>query len=427
MISLNLRANGAKSLRWRIASLALSVAVCSLPALAEPLPLSVAMTRAVASDPIIVATQQRVTAATASVRQASVRPNPNLGIEVENALGSGPYSGIDRAETTLSYQQAYERGGKRTARIGAASAQRDLIAAQGRLRSWNVIWEVHKLWIEATVAEADAILAADRLKLAKDAQAEIGRRVDAARDPLFAGSLADSDVASSQIALDQAIAKARQLKLELASFWNGGADFELDPAWLNDVSAASATPALIETPDVGVLRAQQRLAAAEIKVETSRRTQDPTLQAGIRHFKADDAFAFVVGGSIPLGRFNTNQGAIERSQAEALAASTDIEAAERIRSREIAASSIRLSNAATEVRRIDAEVLPQAERAVNQVREGFARGGFTYRDVMGAQEALMKVKARRLEVLKQFHLEQATRERLSGKWAALLPEVGTAQ
>lgn len=425
MISLSSR--GKRALPFAMASAAVASLVIAAPVWAEPLSLVTALTRAAQADPAAQATQQRLAAASANIRQASVRPNPSLGLEVENALGSGPYGGIDRAETTLSYQQSYERGGKRTARIGAAQAQRDLIAAQGRLRTWNVVWDAHRLWIEAMAAEAEAVLAADRLSLAKAAQAEIGRRVAAARDPLFAGSLADSDVASSRIALDQATAKARQLRLELASLWNGGADFDLDPAWLNDVSAAGATPALIETPDVEVLRAQQRVAAAEIKVETSRRTQDPTLQAGIRHFKADDAFAFVIGGTLPLGRYNTNQGAIARSQAEAMAAATDIEAAERIRSREIAASTLRLVNAAEEVRRIEAEVIPQAERAVTQVREGFARGGFTYRDVMGAQDALLKVRARRLEILKQFHLEQARRERLSGKWAAVLPDMETAQ
>ncbi|EGF92641.1 cobalt-zinc-cadmium resistance protein czcC [Asticcacaulis biprosthecium C19] len=420
MIPLYLRVSCAKTINWQAAGLSLILAV---PALAEPLPLSVALTRAAEADPAADATYQRRRAADAGIRQAGARLNPAIGVDVEDALGSGAYSGIDRMETTVTYQQTLERGGKRDARIASASAQRDLVTARGQVRVWSLMGEVHTLWIEATAAEATVALAEERLTLARTAQAEIGRRVAAARDPLFAGSLADTDVANAEIARDQAKAKAQQLKLQLAGYWGGGADIDLDPAWLEDLSAAGAEPVVMETPDLALLRAQQRMASADISVETSRSVQDPTLQAGIRHYQADNAFAFVIGGSIPLGRYNTNAGAIERSQAEAQAAAGDFAAAGRIRDREIAASTIRMVNHAAEVRRIDDQVIPQAQRAVAQVREGFARGGFSYRDVMGAQEVLMAAKARRLEVLKAFQLERARRERLSGQWVALLPEV----
>lgn len=80
-----------------------------------------------------------------------------------------------------------------------------------------------------------------------------------------------------------------------------------------------------------------------------------------------------------------------------------------------------MNNAVEEVRRIDAEVIPQAEKAVAQVREGFSRGGFTYRDVIGAQETLITAKARRVEVLKGFQLDKAERDRLAGQWVPLIP------
>ncbi len=427
MITPYLRPKSAKAGGLYLAAPVLLSVIFGASAMADPLPLSVALTRAAAADPATAATAQRLDAATANIRQAGARPNPSLGLEVENALGSGPYSGIDRAETTLSYQQQIERGGKRQARIGAASARRDLVRAEGRARAWAVMAEVHSLWIEATAAQAEVALSEERLKMATQAQAEIARRVGAARDPLFAGSLADADLANARIAHDQAVAKAQALRTQLAGYWGGQGDFDLDPLWLEDTAAADVPPVVMATPDIELLRARQRLAAAEIEVETSRRVQNPTVQAGVRHYKADDAFAFVVGGSVPLGRYDTNKGAIERSRAEAMAAATDIEAADRIRARDIAASTLRLKNLASEARRIQAEVIPQAERAVVQVREGFARGGFTYRDVLGAQEALMTAKTRRLEVLKSFQLERAGRERLSGQYAPLIPAVEGAQ
>ncbi|MBP2160466.1 MULTISPECIES: TolC family protein [Asticcacaulis] len=420
MISLNLR--GKRALKVATAGIASAYLLLGTAAFAEPLTLSAAMSRAANADPAARATQQRLVAADANIRQAGFRPNPSIGLEAENILGSAPYNGLSQAETTLSYQQPLERKSKREARVGVASAGRDLVVAQGRARAWAIMNDAQDLWIEAAAADAEVTVARERLALAQTSQSEITRRVDAARDPLFAGSLANADVASAQIALDQAIANAAQVKLQLATLWGGAPDFDILPAWFEDLSAIKIDNALVDTPDLEVLRAEQRVASAQIRVETTRRTQDPTLSAGVRHYQGDGAFAFVVGGSIPIGRFDNNQGNIDRSRADAEAAATDIEVAERIRIREISASTIKLSNYAREVRRIDEEVIPIAERAVTQVREGFGRGGFTYRDVIGAQETLVAAKARRVEVLKQFHTELAKRDRLSGRWVALLPE-----
>jgi len=271
------------------------------------------------------------------------------------------------------------------------------------------------------VAEAEASLAVERLKLVQATQTEVTRRVKAARDPLFAGSLADADVARAQIAVDQAKQKAQALKARLAAYWNGPIDFELDPAWLEDLGSAKTELALMETPDTERLRAQQRIATAHIGLETAKSASDPTFEAGVGDFKADGAVALVIGGSIPLGARTANKGAVARSRAEAMAAATDIEVNEHIRAREIAAITPQLMSFAEEVRRIDAEVIPQSHRAVVQVREGFARGGFSYRDVIGAQDALMSLKDHRLGILKSFHLLRTRRERLAGLWVPLIP------
>lgn len=385
------------------------------------LSLTEALTRTANADPTATATNRRLAAADANIRQAGVRPNPSVGLEAENFLGSNPYNGLNSAEFTLTYQQPLERKSKRQARVGAAAAEKDLVRAEGRARTWQAMNAAQSLWVEALAAEAEIAVAEERLKLAERSQAEISRRVNAARDPLFAGSLANTDVANARIALDQAKAKARQLKLQLAAFWGGGADFAMDTALLENTSALGADPNIMETPDIEILRAQQRFSTAQIRVETTRRVQDPTFTAGIRNFREDGSVAFLVGGTIPLNRFDTNQGNIDRTRAEAEAASADIEVAERFRQRDITAATIRMSNAVEEVRRIDAEVIPQAEKAVAQVREGFARGGFTYRDVIGAQETLIAAKARRVEVLKGFQLDKAERDRLAGQWVPLIP------
>src|SRR5690349_3288246 len=82
-----------------IASLLLTVtgpsgasAKAPAPAPGPTLDLSEALARASAADPAAAGWEARLTAAQANVRQAGVKPNPSLGLELENFAGSGAYS-----------------------------------------------------------------------------------------------------------------------------------------------------------------------------------------------------------------------------------------------------------------------------------------------------------------------------------------------
>src|SRR3546814_18656249 len=62
---------------------------------------------------------------------------------------------------------------------------------------------------------------------------------------------------------------------------------------------------------------------------------------------------------------------------------------------------------AAEIKRIDAEVLPSASRAVRLIQDGLARGGtaFTFLEFSQAQTALSEARSRRVELLRRFHLQ----------------------
>lgn len=379
-----------------------------------------ALARAAGTDPALAATTARARAAEAAVRQADVRPNPTLGLQVENlpTLGGGDILG--RTETTLSYEQRIERGGDRPARVSLARSQGTLVAATAQVRRLDRLEQVQRAWAEAVAAEAEVAIARERLDLAEQFQTEVQRRVDMARDPLFAGARAEAELAQAQIDFDQAEIATRVAKISLAKFWEGAADFSLGETAFEDTSAARVAVDGIAQADLDIFLAQRDIARAQVAVEQARRTQDATVSVGVRHFWEGQDLGLVVGGSIPLGRYDQNAGAIDRARAEGLAAEGDLSAARIERDREIARLQVQLSARASEARRIGEETLPQAERAVRLVREGFNRGGFTYNDVILAQTALLQARDRRVEVLKQFHIDRARLDRLTGAHGDLI-------
>src|SRR3546814_20437094 len=111
---------------------ALSLLFASQTAVAQDLTLADALSRVARGDPSIAVGAAQQQAAEASIRQADVRPRDVIGVDVEDFAGTGPYSPIDRSQTTAWYERTWERGGKREARVGAARA--DLQDAQHRGR-----------------------------------------------------------------------------------------------------------------------------------------------------------------------------------------------------------------------------------------------------------------------------------------------------
>ncbi len=126
--------------------------------------------------------------------------------------------------------------------------------------------------------------------------------------------------------------------------------------------------------------------------------------------------------SVPLGIFDRNQGAISRARAEQRRAEFDLEAARRTLEREFAALQRAISADAAAIAATEDEVIPQAERALALAQDGYNRGAFSYLDVLEAQRALSDARQSRVDALRTFHNNEAALDRLTARFAEILPE-----
>jgi outer membrane protein, heavy metal efflux system len=406
----------------RALAIGAALAALSAPSIgaAQDLSLSDALSRVASGDPVVAANAARLQAAEAGITQADVRPRDVVGVDVEDFAGTGPYSPIERSQTTAWYERTWERGGKREARIGAARSELGVATERNRLRMLDLLAQVQTAWVEALAAEAAIPIAEQRLAEAQRVEAEVGRRVGRALDPLFAAERARTAVAQARIALDQARETARIARAALAAYWGGGADYSLQTA---SFGALEQTTVQAESsPDLAALSVEQEAARARLRLVETGNVGDPTGRVGLRHFGQGNDVAIMVGGSIPLGSRGANRGNVARAQAEAQVAEAEIAVVRVQVEREISRLEAQRAAILTEVSRIDREVLPSAERAVVLVRDGFARGGtaFTFLEVSQAQQAVIDARSRRVELLRQFHLAGARLDRLTGRHAPLL-------
>jgi len=399
---------------FRCAALAAALAMPFTAGAADRLSLTDAFQRAIAADPSLPAAGARVDAALAGERQSGASPNPSLGLEVENFAGSGALSGFDEAETTLSYEQQIELGGKRDARVGLARREREVAEARVTVARLNLLEQVQIAYGEALAAQAEVGLAEERLKVAQFLAREVARRIASARDPEFAGERAKSQVASAELGVEQAKLNASAALQRLGSYWSGGGGFRLDVRTFEVTRLPDAAADTAASADLAVLEAERSASTARVSVERSKSVADPTLRLGVRHFGRNDDVAVVVGGSIPLTIFDDNRGNVDRAAAEQRAADLDLASYRVGRDREILRLRSALVIASAEVQQIDSKIIPAAERAAKLVLDGFSRGAFTYLDVIEAQGALNDERARRIAVLRAFHASKAALDRLLG-------------
>lgn len=403
------------------------VFVASAPAAAQEaasLTLQDAIARAIGADAGLRAANAGVDAALGGARQARARPNPTLDAEVENFNGRGDLRGFQGAERTFSLSQEIELGGQRRARMRLADRELHGAELDRLVRGLDLARDVQLAYSEALAADEIVAIARERLTTATALNASVARRVAAARDPLMAGARAEAGVAEARIALTRAEAEAATARARLTSLMGGdvgitlvSADFALPQAGGHD----HVTPS-DENPDIARLITARERAGESTRVERSLAWTNPTLSLGYRWFEElDGDSAMVAGVSIPIGVFDRNQGSVARARAEQRRAEHELEAGRRALEREFAALQRAMDADAMAVRATEDSVIPQAERALELAQDGYNRGAFSYLDVLDAQRALTDTRERRVEALTSFHTNEAALDRLTARFAELVP------
>lgn len=354
-----------------------------------PLPASLtleqALEEAAARSPAIVAAEAEVEASRARLRQAGFRINPELSVDVENFAGTGPFSGVNGVETTVSINQRLDLGGRRSSRISAAQAA--LSAQEIRLAIARA-----ELGQSVRTQFATAAAVRDRLALAvsnNERARELARIADelvaAGREPPLRALRARANAAQADAALRAAEAADTAARRTLASLFGvsdlvGGVGGQL----------AFTTQGAVDplaTLDVRLAEAERLQAEAELRQQRAAGRLDPSVGIGVRRLSDTNDTALVAGVSIPLPIFDRNQGNVA-------AARSNILSAEARRNAAIAQASARIYNAQTNlvaagarVTALESVATPQAAEALRLANLSYRAGRLSLLELLDAQDA----------------------------------------
>lgn len=407
------------SLRAALFAAALSSASASTLN-AQSLTLQDAIERAVEASPQGAAASARQDVLVASRAQADTKPAASIDVVAEN-FGIGGRDLNDQIQIGATYNQRIERGGKRAARIALVEGDMGVARAEALVRRLDVVANVQRLYVEVQAAQANIANAQERVDVAAAAQREVQRRVAGARDPLFAGTRARTQLAEARVDLELA-ARARDAALaRLTALWGGSPQglAVTDEGFLSLNRPAS--PGAMAAADLAVYEARRTRSEAAIALERSNAVTDPTLSAGPRFLGTGDV-ALVASVSLPLRNRRLATASLARAQAEQRQIDAELAVERYQRSQAISLAVQKVEESRHEVEAIRARVLPGARQTLAEVRAGYARGGFSFLDVSTAQRELATAHSRLVQAATRYHQAGVELDRLTGRFIPLVQE-----
>jgi len=374
---------------------------------------------ALLGNPELAADAYELRAREAALVQAGAHPNPTLSVEVEDFAGSGEFRGFDNAQTTVLLGQLIELGGKRAARLGLATAERDLASWDYEMRRIDVLVRVASAFVDVLAAQERHRLADEALELAHSMRSAVSRRLRAG-----IGSPAEEIRAEVQVDVagverehtEHELATARQ---RLAASWGGeGARFERAEG---DLEALPGVPSMEELArqleaSPSVARWQVELAQRDALLQRARseRVPDLTLRAGPRRLSGPEDTDVVMELLVPLPLWNRNRGAVAEAEHRLAKLAAETRAA-RVRTvTELVTARVGLEASSEEATLLRKRVLPGTERAVEALRRGYESGRSAQIEVLEAERTRLEAREQYLSALTEAHHSAQQIERLTG-------------
>jgi cobalt-zinc-cadmium efflux system outer membrane protein len=393
------------------------------PAWSEPsgtLRLGEALALALECNPELAAFSWRVRATEARRLQAGLRPNPEAALTLEDVAGSGAFSGVGEAQTTLQLSQLVEIGGKRARRMREAELSRDVAGWDYEAKRLDVFVDTARAFVDVLGSQTQLALAGDAVQLARHVVKTAATRVEAGSASLVEMTKAKVAFASAEIEQAQLRRALEVARKRLAAMW--GSTVPSFTEARGDIDAIKPVPSievlrerLARNPDLVRWTSEIKQRQAVVELEQSQAIPNVTASAGYRRLSGPEDNALVFGFSVPLPLLNRNQGAILEAQ-RLVAEGREAQRAAHVRvAMTLAESHEALATAYEQINAFRNNVLPGAEGAFEILNQGYREGRFTYLDVLDAQRTLIAARAQHVRALMDYHKSVAALERVIGE------------
>lgn len=384
------------------------------------LTLAEALARTLRDSPELAPYAYQQRAAEADKLQAGLRPNPELGVTLENFAGTGEERGTRSLESTLSLSQLIELGGKRRERVAVADSSLLRVAGDYDVARLDALAETTRRYIDVVRAQDEIGLAQRAIDLAKQTGDAVERRIRAGAASTAERNRARIASMRADLELQRSQGELDSRRVALSAMWGQSApDF---PALAGDLGTLPPlvdferfAARLEQSPDLVRYTQERRLREAEVRLAQAEAVPDLTISGGVRRLETGPDYGLVASLNLPLPFANRNQGAIAAAQAR-VALSESERAAALLRARTVLYG---LYQSALQARRqaqaLRGDAVNEAEQALTLTQKGFANGRYSLIELADVQRQVLELRSQGLTASADAQRLDTEIERLTGQ------------
>ncbi len=396
----------------------LVVAICvSQTSIAnESMTLQQAVVRTMAQHADLKPYVYRQQAMDARVKQAAVSAPTTLDIQIEDALGSGDFSGLSALQTTLSIAWLLDDD-LVDARIAQARQQGQTYSVEKQIKALDLASETAHLFITLLSQKEQLKLAQQAQSQSKRILTEIAKRVTAGRLNKVDQLRAKAALSKRELVVEDLQHEIEATKSQLAAQWQGNSNFTPIGSLINLPplkSLASSARQLKNNPRFVLFATRQRVLQSEIALALVQNKPAWQVRTGVKRNEQVDDFSLMAGISIPLGSSTRTQGEISALKANQQEQKSQAEAWLQRAHTQALVLTHKLKHNRHVVEGLEQQTIPALIEASEQAHAAYQQGSYRYTDWAAVKQELLDAQFELINAYTNIQLLNIELERLTG-------------
>jgi len=368
-------------------------------------------------SPILSFERKNMDLSTAEIWEARLYPNPSFILEVQDyATRGGSLGGANR---TAGVRIPVVISGRIGAATSLAEKKREVAAVQYVWKRRQLLTEVKRGFISVLAARRSAELMRETRDLAKTLH-------DATNERFKAEAVPEMELLKAAVQLARAESdlklteKDLMVSVKALHALMGNVDFPKEK-FAGDLHTRFTTPSFealrgqVTTIHPLLDAAAKSKEAAELQLSLAKAERIPDFGVELSGGKDSNDESILEGGiEIPLPLFNRNQAKISASETLIRQAELQMQAVRNDLIFQLTATYREFSAAQDRVIVYKDEILPKAQKALDQTNEGRTIGKFSYLDVLDAQRTLAEARIAFAAALNDLNQSAAELEFITG-------------
>ena len=379
--------------------------------------LSKAVTMTLQSHPELKALIAQEAVWQGNIEQAGIGERPQIGLMIEDALGTGEHSALQSMQSTLTYSWLLQQD-QIDGRVNAAKSQANAVIVEQKIKALDLSAIVAKQFVEILIKQ-------ERLKLNQLAVSQAQAVVDAIVKRVKAGKssnvemrLAQAELVRRNLAVEDLEHELKASHYQLSSLWGKPqAELKLTGNLMlkpEIPSVESLLNKLKQIPQIQQFANEQRIAQSQMELARIEAKSQWQFTAGLRRYEATDDFGLVAGVSIPWGSENRNAGTMAALRAKQDVLASQQQALMQKLDAQLYVLLQEMAHSLHVIETIQLEIIPVLENALTEAGQAFDIGKLSYNQWSDIRRELLSAQNQLLDAYQSLHLQHIEIQRLTG-------------